>query len=267
MGHVATSAPQLPPSALSADAVTVSFGGLVALSGVSLDVPHGTVVGLVGPNGAGKTTLFGVLSGLLRVTEGCVYMDGVDVTAEPPQRRAHRGLARTFQRVELFWELTVREHFVLAYRVRRHRNRLWADLLGANLRPDSAERDAVDELVELLSLGDVADTVAASLPFGTGRLVEVGRALASDPTVVLLDEPSSGLDRNETAALSAALVRTCRDRGVAMVLVEHDLEFVLGISETVTVLDFGQVLAIGSPDAIRGNPEVQAAYLGADAHV
>jgi branched-chain amino acid transport system ATP-binding protein len=252
------------PSALRATGVTMHFGGLVALHDVDLDVPHGAAVGLVGPNGAGKTTLFGVLSGLLRPTAGAVHMDGTDVTSDSPQRRARRGLARTFQRIELFWELTVREHLVLAYRARHHRNRLWADLVGAGLRADPSEKRAVDEMLDLLGLGDVADRVVAGLPLGTGRLVEVGRALANDPSVLLLDEPSSGLDRHETASLADALVRTCRDRGVAMVLVEHDLEFVLGVSEEVTVLDFGEVLAVGTPDDVRADPKVRAAYLGSD---
>jgi branched-chain amino acid transport system ATP-binding protein len=250
--------------ALRAEGVTVRFGGLTALSGVDLDVPPGGAIGLVGPNGAGKTTLFGVLSGLLRPSEGRVFMNGVDITNESPQKRAHRGIARTFQRIELFWELTVREHLVLAFRTRHHRNRLWADLVGAGLRSDAREAEAVDEMLALLDLTSFADRVVAGLPLGTGRLVEVGRALANDPSVLLLDEPSSGLDRHETAALSDALVRTCRERGVAMVLVEHDLDFVLGVSEQVTVLDFGVVLAVGTPSAIRVDTKVQAAYLGAD---
>jgi ABC-type branched-subunit amino acid transport system ATPase component len=250
--------------ALRAEAVTVRFGGLTALSNVDLDVPAGGAIGLVGPNGAGKTTLFGVLSGLLRPTQGAVYMDGADVTGESAQHRARRGLARTFQRIELFWELTVREHLVLAHRSRHRPNRLWADLLGRSLRSDPAEVQAVEEMLGLLDLAGVADRVVAGLPLGTGRLVEVGRALANDPSVLLLDEPSSGLDRHETQALSDALVRTCRDRGVAMVLVEHDLDFVLGVSEQVTVLDFGEVLAVGPPAAIRADAKVQAAYLGGD---
>jgi ABC-type branched-subunit amino acid transport system ATPase component len=255
---------QVAAPALRAAAVTVRFGGLTALSEVDLAVPRGGSVGLVGPNGAGKTTLFGVLSGLLRPTGGAVYMDGTEVTGESPQRRARRGLARTFQRIELFWELTVREHLVLAHRARHHPNRFWADLVGAGLRSDAAEAEAVGQMLDLLGLTDVADRVVAGLPLGTGRLVEVGRALANDPTVLLLDEPSSGLDRQETAALSDALVRTCRDRGVAMVLVEHDLDFVLGVSDQVTVLDFGEVLAVGPPSTIRADPEVQAAFLGGD---
>ncbi|MGH9113529.1 MAG: ATP-binding cassette domain-containing protein, partial [Acidimicrobiales bacterium] len=143
--------------ALRANGVTIRFGGLTALNAVDLEVPHGGAIGLVGPNGSGKTTLFGVLSGLLRPIDGTVHMEGVDVTSEPPQRRARRGLARTFQRIELFWELTVREHLMLAYRARHHRNRLWADLVGAGLRSDPAEKQAVDEMLALLDLGDVAE--------------------------------------------------------------------------------------------------------------
>jgi ABC-type branched-subunit amino acid transport system ATPase component len=202
---------------LAAHDVTVRFGGVVALDNVSLAVPEGSTVGLVGPNGAGKTTLFGVLSGLLRPAAGRVTMGGDDVTRRSPQHRARKGLSRTFQRMELFTELTVREHLVLARRVKD----------------------------------------------GRERLLEVARALASDPTVMLLDEPSSGLDVHETEQLGAALRRVRAERGTAFVLVEHNVEFVLDLSDRITVLDFGKLLVEGTPDEIRTSPEVQAAYFGA----
>ena len=251
---------------LAADGVTVRIGGVVALDHVSLSVPRGATVGLVGPNGAGKTTLFGVMSGLLRPRAGRVTMDGVDITHRSPQSRARLGLSRTFQRMELFTELTVREHLVIAQRVREGRQSLLGfgrDVIGFGERPGKGEAAVVDELLELLGLNAVADRPAVAVPLGTGRLVEVARALASEPAVMLLDEPSSGLDVHETEQLGDALRRVREERGTAFVLVEHNVEFVLELSKTVTVLDFGKVLVAGTPDEVRNSSEVQAAYLGA----
>jgi len=251
---------------LAAEEVTVRFGGVVALDGVSLTVPEGATVGLVGPNGAGKTTLFGVLSGLIRPRTGRVTMRGEDVTRASPQARSRRGLARTFQRMELFTELTVREHLVVAQRVREGRQSslgFLRDLTGLGERPGRNETEVVDSILELLGLTAVADRPAVSVPLGTGRLVEVARALAAEPSVMLLDEPSSGLDVHETEQLGQALRRVRSDRGIALVLVEHNVEFVLELSDRVTVLDFGRVLVEGTPDEIRRSPEVQAAYFGA----
>jgi ABC-type branched-subunit amino acid transport system ATPase component len=251
---------------LAADDVTVRFGGVVALDGVSLSVPAASTVGLVGPNGAGKTTLFGVLSGLLRPRSGRVFMSGEDVTRRSPQTRARKGLARTFQRMELFTELTVREHLVVARRVGEGRERLLGiarDLSGFGERAGPGEDDSVDSILELLGLADLANRPALAIPLGTGRLLEVGRALAAEPTVVLLDEPSSGLDVHETEQLGHALRRVRADRGTAFVLVEHNVDFVLGLADRVTVLDFGRLLVEGTPDDIRTSAEVQAAYFGA----
>jgi len=264
---MSTAAPvQVVAPLLEATEVTVRFGGVVALDQVSLAVPVGSTVGLVGPNGAGKTTLFGVLSGLVRPKAGRVTMNGTDVTGRSPQNRAHRGLARTFQRMELFTELTVREHLVVARRVKDGRERLVGmvrDLTGFGETPGAGEDDAVDGILELLGLTSVADRPALAIPLGTGRLLEVARALAAEPTVMLLDEPSSGLDVHETEQLGDALRRVRDERGTAFVLVEHNVDFVLGLSDRVTVLDFGRVLVEGSPDEIRTSPEVQAAYFGA----
>lgn len=253
-------------SVLTAEGVTVRFSGVVALDDVALEVPDGATVGLVGPNGAGKTTLFGVLSGLVRPRAGRVTLRGTEVTGRSPQARAHLGLARTFQRMELFSELTVRDHLVLARRVRAGRQSLLGfarDLTGAGERPGRDEDDAVDAILDLLGLAAVADRPARSLPLGTGRLVEVARALAGDPAVVLLDEPSSGLDPHETEQLGHALRRVRAERHTAFVLVEHNVEFVLGLSDRVTVLDFGRVLLDGTPAEVRTSAAVQAAYFGA----
>ena len=252
--------------ALEANNVTVRFGGLVALNDVSISVPPGTIVGLVGPNGAGKTTLFGVLSGLLHPNNGEVFLGGQKVTGKSPSKRARLGLARTFQQLELFMGLTVREHIVLGYRVRNQRRRLWSDLLTAGaLHPENTdEHERVDHLVDLLGLTSVANTAASVLPLGTARRVEVARALATGPSVVLLDEPSSGLDGHETSQLGAALRTVVDEERVSLLLVEHDVAMVLGLSAQVAVLDFGVRIAYGTPDEIRNDPAVRAAYLGDD---
>uniref|UniRef100_UPI00260A88C0 ABC transporter ATP-binding protein n=1 Tax=Trebonia sp. TaxID=2767075 RepID=UPI00260A88C0 len=214
---------ETPDIVLSAEGVTVRFGGLAACSSVSIEVARGEFAGLVGPNGAGKSTLFNVLSGLQRPNEGSVWLAGKDVTRISPQRRARLGLGRTFQQPELFMELTVREHLVLAYRSFHARRRLWADMFTAgSLRPvDPRERDRIDRLVDALMLTGVADQTADTLPLGTSRLVEVGRALATSPSVLLLDEPLSGLDANEAKELAATLRRIYREENVAVLLVEH----------------------------------------------
>ncbi|HUC37718.1 MAG TPA: ATP-binding cassette domain-containing protein [Acidimicrobiales bacterium] len=244
--------------------VTVRFGGVRAVDGVDLDVPAGAIVGLVGPNGAGKSTLFGVVSGLLRPTSGQVLLDGEDVTRSRPQRRAERGLARTFQHPELFGGLTVREHLVLAHRAKHARRRVWSDLftLGSLHRTDPRERSHVDELLELLDLSDIAQRPAVGLPLGMARLLELARALATSPTVLLLDEPSSGLDTSDTARLETTLRKVAAERGISVLLVEHDVELVMRLCSTVNVLDFGQLIASGTPAAVRADEAVRAAYLG-----
>ena len=257
-------APETP--ALEASGVTVRFGGLVALSDVNIEVAPASIVGLVGPNGAGKTTLFAVLSGLLRPQAGDVHLGGRRVTRLSPSKRARLGLARTFQQLELFSGLTVREHVVLGYRVRYERARLWSDLLtaGSLHRPRQAERDRVEHLLDLLALTRYADTATATLPLGIARRVEVARALATSPSLVLLDEPSSGLDAHETAQLGAALRTVVDEEGVSLLLVEHDVAMVLGLSDRVAELDFGRRIAYGTPDEIRVDDMVRSAYLGDD---
>ncbi len=251
---------------LSARDITVSFGGLRALSDVSLEVPPGSIAGLVGPNGAGKTTMLAALSGLQRAASGRVWLRGQEVTDASPQARARRGLARTFQQPELFLGLTVREHLVLAYRVRVARRRLWRDMVDPRslLPPSRAENERVDGLLELLNLTRVAKAPVAALPLGISRLVEVGKALASDPYVILLDEPLSGLDVKASENLLSVFksVVTQSDRDVSLLLVEHDVAAVLALSSRIFVLDFGELIATGGPEEIRNDTGVRAAYLG-----
>jgi len=252
--------------ALRATDVSVHFGGLSALSDVSLEVPYGSVVGLVGPNGAGKSTLLAVLSGLLRPNAGQVWLRGEDVTNASIRYRAAKGLARTFQQPELFMGLTVREHLVLAHRARVAPRRLWRDMLDPrSLLPSSAaENEKVDGLLDVLRLSRIAKAPVAALPLGLARLVEVGRALASEPRVLLLDEPLSGLDVGASANLCSVFRRIVAEseHGVSLVIVEHDVAAVLALSDQVVVLDFGERIATGTPEAIRQDPNVRAAYLG-----
>jgi branched-chain amino acid transport system ATP-binding protein len=233
-------------SALVVEDVSVSFGGRAALIGVGLTAEAGTVTGLIGPNGAGKTTLFNVVCGLQPPNDGTVAIDGVDVTRLPPFKRARRGLARTFQRLELFGLLTVRENVRLAADVARR-----------------AHPDAVaDGLLDRLGLSHLADQRADRLPTGQARLVELARALATEPCVLLLDEPASGQDERETAAFSGVLREVAAD-GVAVVLVEHDIQLVMDVCSDIHVLDLGRVIASGPPAEVQRNDAVLSAYLGA----
>lgn len=248
---------------LEAKDITVRFGGVVALDGVDFAVPEHTAVGLVGPNGAGKTTFFEVISGLRSPNEGQILFQGTDITGVPPRRRARLGISRTFQRLELFGELTVRQHLLLSLR-RRHRQSLLREILVGD-RESTHERASIDGILESLDLMRVAHLPAAVLSLGIGRLVEVARALASEPRLLLLDEPSSGLDDVETDRLVDVLGGVHRDRGLALVIVEHNLSLVLGFCDEIHVLDFGRTIARGAPQEIRDDTRVQAAYLGTKA--
>jgi branched-chain amino acid transport system ATP-binding protein len=221
------------------------FGGVMALNAVDMDVPTGEITGLIGPNGAGKTTLFNVINGMFEPSSGTVRLSGVDATRFPPHRRAKLGLARTFQRLELFASLSVRDNVRVAAELagRRHIKR------------------AVERILSRVGLEGVADRTAGELPTGSARLVEIARALATQPTVLLLDEPASGLGDAETAHL-AALLRDLAREGLAILLVEHDVNFIMDVCDTIYVLDLGEVIAHGSPDEIRHDPLVLTAYLG-----
>lgn len=249
---------------LAGDQVCVQFGGLKALRDVSIEIPPRSIVGLIGPNGAGKSTLIGVLSGLLPPTSGKVFLDGADITGHSAQARARRGVARTFQQPELFAGLSVRDHLVLAWRIANARSRLWKDIMFAQAwRPSMAEEnDRVDRLLESLGLQKLAHAPVAALPLGYSRLVEVGRALAASPRVVLLDEPLSGLNGDESQYLASMLYDLVEAEGVSFLLVDHDVDIVLERSTTVTVLDFGEVITSGTPSAVRENERVRSAYLG-----
>jgi ABC-type branched-subunit amino acid transport system ATPase component len=236
---------------LDVSEISVRFGGLQALNGVSLDVDVGHVTGLIGPNGAGKTTLFNIVTGLLAPNSGRVELDGRDITRRKPHQRSRLGIGRTFQRLETFGSLTARENVLVAAEMRQG----WS-------RDRSRSPSALtDEILERVGLKQVAEERADRLPTGTARLVELGRALATQPRVLLLDEPSAGLNESETATLGA-LLQEVAGSGLAVLLVEHDMQFVMGTCARIHVLDFGRIISVGTPTDVQADESVRSAYLG-----
>ncbi|HZJ26095.1 MAG TPA: ABC transporter ATP-binding protein [Acidimicrobiia bacterium] len=246
---------------LEAEGITKHFAGITALDAVSLTVEPGEAVGLIGPNGAGKTTFFNCLLGILRPDGGTVTLAGRDITRLPTYRRARLGFGRTFQRMELFAGMTVRDHLLVAERSRLGTGRFWKDLLNLS-RPTASEQERAEHTLELLGLADVADRPVEALTLGRGRLVEVGRALMTEPKLLLLDEPSSGLDAHETEALAVTLRDVQAARGTAVLLVEHDVEFVRTFATRLYVLDFGTLIAQGTTTEVLTADTVRRAYLG-----
>jgi branched-chain amino acid transport system ATP-binding protein len=249
---------------LEARSICKHFGGILALDNVSMEVEPAESVGLVGPNGAGKTTLFNCLLGVLKPDSGQVLFDGHDLSRMPTYKRARLGIGRTFQRIELFTEMTPREHFLVAERARNGSGSLLKDLLNRG-RPTDAEQERAQQVIELLGLEREADLPVESLSLGRGRLVELGRALVGDPKLLLLDEPSSGLDRSESQTLAGVLERIRQEKDTAVLLVEHDLELVQQVVSRLFVLDFGQMIASGPTREVLAHPAVRKAYLGQEA--
>jgi branched-chain amino acid transport system ATP-binding protein len=249
---------------LEATDISKRFGGIEALTRLSMTVDTGEAVGVVGPNGAGKTTLFNCLFGLVHPDTGRVAFDGVRIDVLPTFRRARLGIGRTFQRLELFSGMTPREHVLVTERVRNGTGRLWRDLVGLG-RPRPDELDAARQLLELVGLADVADVPVEALSLGPGRLVELARALAVRPRLLMLDEPSSGLDDSETDAMVTLINRVRRERHTAVVLVEHDLDMVAATVDRLVVLESGHLIADGPVDAVLADPAVRRAYLGQQA--
>jgi ABC-type branched-subunit amino acid transport system ATPase component len=244
---------------LEARDVTVRYEGLVAVDGVSLSVEAGEIVGLIGPNGAGKTTMLGALSGFLR-PHGRVLLGGRDVTGWEPERRATLGMARTFQRLELFTTMTVFENLLVAAESRFAEAAFVLDLAGRRRTGKGAA--LAGRVLERIGLEPVAGRLAGEVPLGIGRLVEIGRALCTQPRLLLLDEPAGGLDEGETARLQDVLATLAREDGLGVLLVEHDLRLVMELCDRVAVMDFGRLIAQGTPLEVRDDPAVQAAYFG-----
>lgn len=244
--------------------VSKSFGGVNAVQGITFDVRAGESVGLVGPNGAGKTTLFNCVCGQLKNDGGSIEFEGRSLRGLPTYKRARLGIGRTYQRAEVFADMTVRDHLMVAERARTRTGRLWKDLCGMST-PTDEENAKVERTLQLVGLTELADTPVSALGLGNCRLVELARALAGEPRLLLADEPSSGLDEHETADLAAVLRIIQRDRGTAVLLVEHDLGVVADVVDRVVVMDVGARIAEGTFAEVMGNPLVRHAYLGQSA--
>ena len=242
--------PSVP--ALTVEGVNVRFGGLAALTEVSLYAEAGQITGLIGPNGAGKTTLFNVITGLQKPQSGRVKLGDRDVTRLKPHQRARLGFARTFQRLEVFSSLSVLDNVRTA-----------AEVASGRRSDGRGSIEVAEDLIQRVGITDHIDRRVDELSTGHARLVELARALATNPAVLLLDEPGSGLDDDESHAFGELLIELVKE-GLSILIVEHDVDLVMRICNRIYVLDFGQIIAAGTPSEVRNDPEVQAAYLGGD---
>ncbi|HEX3206276.1 MAG TPA: ABC transporter ATP-binding protein [Propionibacteriaceae bacterium] len=250
-------------SVLYADHITIQFGGLVAVDDVSFTIPPKSVVSLIGPNGAGKTTFFNVITGLYKVTSGIVFLEGKDITNVKPHDRAAMGLARTFQNIRLFNLMTAEENVMVAMH-----SHLKSGVLSTIIRTpgqrreERTSRDTARELLEYVGIGKSEGELARNLSYGDPRRLEIARAMALKPKVLLLDEPTAGMNPQESAAFNEFVYRVRDEKGISVLLIEHDMAVIMKISERITVLDRGAMIAEGTPDDIRNNQQVIEAYLG-----
>jgi ABC-type branched-subunit amino acid transport system ATPase component len=247
---------------LRLEGITKVFGGLIALEEVSFSVEDGTITGIIGPNGAGKTTLFNIVSGIYPQKSGNVYLGGKNISRFAPEKLARLGLVRTFQNVELFGQMTVLENVMVGLHTKSKSGILsCAFKLPGHIREEKYIRERSLQWLEFTGMVDSAEVKAGNLPFGKGRLLEIARALALEPRMILMDEPAAGLNSHETIGL-AALIRRIRESGVTVVLVEHDMDLVMDVCDAVVVLNLGRKLAEGTPREIQENTAVITAYLG-----
>jgi branched-chain amino acid transport system ATP-binding protein len=250
-------------SMLACRSLTVRFGGVEALKDVGVDVQEQSITSIIGPNGAGKTTFFNAVTGLVHLSEGSIRFQDVDITALPTHKRGQQGIVRTFQNLEIFSNMDVLENVMTgSHRLVRYS---FLDCLvktPSYFRQERECRNRAMEMLQFVGLGHQTRLFAGELPFGSQRLLELARALAADPVLLLLDEPAAGLNIRETRSLGELIVRIRDELGKTIVLVEHDMDLVMDISDHITVLSFGRVLASGTPPHVQKHPEVIAAYLG-----
>ncbi|TWJ13302.1 ABC transporter ATP-binding protein [Geobacter argillaceus] len=249
---------------LEVSGISQVFGGVTALDRVSFTIAKGDITGVIGPNGAGKTTLFNIITGIYTQTAGKVLLDGADVSGLPPERLARLGLVRTFQNIELFGGMTVHENVMVGMHTKSSSGLMACGLkMPWNMAEERRIREHSLNWLDFTGISDLADVTAGNLPFGKGRLLEIARALAVEPQIILMDEPAAGLNNQETLEL-AKLIQRIRETGITVVLVEHDMELIMDICDRIVVLNLGRKLAEGTPREIQDNHEVIAAYLGED---
>jgi branched-chain amino acid transport system ATP-binding protein len=254
------------PALLAVRSVSKRFGGVTAIDDVSLDVPRGRIVSIIGPNGAGKTSLLNTISGFYRPDGGQIRLEGRDIVGKRPSAVAALGVARTFQNIALFSGLTVLDNLMLGRHVRMRSGVLGSVIYwGFGRREEIRHRKVCEEVIEFLKLQDVRKVPTATLPYGLRKRVELGRALALDPKVLLLDEPMGGMNQDEKEDMARYILDVNQERGITVVLIEHDMGVVMDISDEVVVLDHGRRIAAGTPVEVQNNPDVIAAYLGAGA--
>ena len=252
-------------SLLKIDHLTKEFGGLVAVDDFNLEIPKGAIYGLIGPNGAGKTTVFNLVTGIIEPTSGTVVFDGEDITGMKPHIIARKGIARTFQNIKLFGSMTVYKNILTVTQARMNYNLFESTFFIGRYRKQEKEMSQyADQLIEKMGLAKYRDMTATNLPYGYQRRVEIARAMALDPKLLILDEPAAGMNEEESLAL-VELIRELREQfGVTVLVIDHHMDMIMRLCEKISVLSFGKFVTFGTPEEVQANPEVIEAYLGVD---